>query len=64
MPQKTYRAPPNTTTDGPVRFRFVRTEDGTVIGFDPASGIAVSRLTREAAGKELTRLTGCGPPGA
>lgn len=38
----------------------IRTEDGTVILFDRATGRAVSGLTRAAAEAALTRLTGAG----
>ncbi|RWA65422.1 hypothetical protein [Mesorhizobium sp.] len=36
----------------------IRTEDGTVILFDPATGRAVSGLTRAVAEAALLRLTG------
>ncbi|TPL49888.1 hypothetical protein [Mesorhizobium sp. B2-4-6] len=36
----------------------IRTEDGTVILFDRATGLAVSGLTRAAAEAALLRLTG------
>ena len=35
---------------------IVRTEDGTVIAFDPATGLSVSSLTVEEALAELARL--------
>ncbi len=42
----------------------IRTEDGTVILFDRASGRAVSGLTRAAAEAALFRLTGAAPGAA
>lgn len=39
----------------------IRTEDGTVILFDRATGRAVSGLTRQAAEAALLRLEGRGP---
>jgi len=39
----------------------VRTHDGTVIAFDPASGLSVSGLTVEEALAELARLTAARP---
>ncbi|MDX8540568.1 MULTISPECIES: hypothetical protein [Mesorhizobium] len=40
---------------------MIRTEDGTVILFDRATGRAVSGLTRQAAEAALLRLEGRGP---
>lgn len=62
MLQGTYRKPLTTSANGSVRFRLVRTQDGTAIGLDAASGMAESRPTPEAAGAELMRLAGCRPP--
>lgn len=43
-------------------FRVVRTEDGTVIAFDPASGLSVSRVNLDDALAALARLIGGAPP--
>jgi hypothetical protein len=43
------------------RVSVVRTHDGTVIAFDPASGLSVSGLTVEEALAELARLTAARP---
>jgi hypothetical protein len=43
------------------RFSIVRTEDGTVIAFDPTSGLSVSSLTVEEALAELARLIAARP---
>ena len=49
--------PVNTEGARRSRFSLVRTEDGTVIAFDPATGLSVSSLTVEEALAELARLT-------
>lgn len=55
--------PAPATNSGPPGPSCIRTEDGTVILFDPVTGRAVSGLTRAAAEAALFRLTGA-PPSA
>ena len=59
-------APPSApaTNPGSSRTSCVRTEDGTVILFDRASGRAVSGLTRASAEAAFLRLTGAVPGAA
>ncbi|TIO72040.1 hypothetical protein, partial [Mesorhizobium sp.] len=55
LPRRAPASPADRTTS------CIRTEDGTVILFDRATGRAVSGLTRAAAEAALLRLTGAAP---
>ena len=57
-------APPPAPAPNPGATSCIRTEDGTVILFDRATGRAVSGLTRAAAEAALLRLTVAAPGAA
>ncbi|WP_192254255.1 hypothetical protein [Mesorhizobium silamurunense] len=57
-------APPSAPAPNSGGISCIRTEDGTVILFDRASGQAVSGLTRAAAEAALLRLLGAAPGAA